>query len=75
MKSDTIDPAVGIMLHAKTRDIVTPQIMLATLHVRAGDEGKVDEWTQILRSAYTFDADVNNVETFSKSSLVLEVVE
>ena len=71
-KSDTIDPAVGIMLHAKTGDTVTPKTTLATLHVRAGDEGRVDEWAQLLRSAYTLTTSNINSTT---QPLVLEVVE
>lgn len=76
-KTDVIDPAVGIVLHAKTGDVVTPQTTLATLHIRAGDEGNVEEWTQILRSAYTFTADTadaGHAESSGTKSLVLEVI-
>ena len=75
-KTDIIDPAVGIVLYAKTGDFVPPRTPLATLHIRAGDEAKVEGWMQTLRSAYTFATatDPNNAETPVPSSLVVEVI-
>ncbi len=73
-KTDAIDPAVGLVLHAKTSDAVTSGITLATLHVRAADNGRVEEWAQTLRSAYTLTADANVNHSSAAQSLVLEII-
>ena len=69
-KTDRIDPAVGIVLHAKTGDAVTPDKPLATLHLRAEDSGRAEEWAERLRAAYA----VGDGEIPLERSLILEVI-
>ena len=49
-KEESIDPAAGIMLGAKTGDRVEPGDLVATLY--AADEERLDEGERILRAAY-----------------------
>jgi pyrimidine-nucleoside phosphorylase len=71
-KTDTIDPAVGIVLHYKCGEAVETGATLATLHVRKEDEGRVEEWAQVVRSAYVLDPHV--APPAATESLVLEVI-
>ena len=72
-KTDTIDPAVGIMLHVKTGDTVKSGMTLATLHIRKQDQGRAEEWAQAVRSAYEIDA--NATPPTTANSLIWEVIE
>lgn len=72
IKSDAIDPAVGIELHMKTGMTVHCDQPLATLHLRLEDEKRLPEWTEIIQSAYTIQ---NTSEAYdSYASLVLELI-
>ncbi len=51
-KSDPIDPAVGIELHAKTGAQVQMGQALATLHLRASDAPRAEEFAYTLRAVY-----------------------
>lgn len=53
-KSDVIDPAVGIVLHAKTGTQIQSGKPLATLHCREADRNRLPEFEEMLLSAYTF---------------------
>lgn len=53
-KTDTIDHAVGIVLHAKVGDSVTPGQPLLTIH--ANDEAKLAAARQRLLAAYSWSA-------------------
>ena len=71
-KTDVIDLAVGIELHAKIGDTVETGAALATLHVGSENAARVEEWAESLRSAYTF---VEASQDSIQRSLVLEVIE
>jgi pyrimidine-nucleoside phosphorylase len=53
-KADTIDPSVGIVLHAKTGAKLQAGKPLATLHCRESDRTRIPEFTEMLLSSYTF---------------------
>lgn len=53
-KTDTIDPAVGIVLHAKRGDAVASGDSLATLHLSAEKASQAETFTAALRAAYRF---------------------
>ena len=73
IKTDAIDPAVGIVLHAKTGSAVSKGTPLATLHTRVEDEKRREEWEKVLRSAYAIDA--NATPPTTAEALILEVIE
>jgi pyrimidine-nucleoside phosphorylase len=54
-KGDAIDHSVGVVLHAKVGDQVTPGAPLCTIH--ANSAGLLTEARAILQSAYTFTQD------------------
>lgn len=78
IKSDAIDPAVGIALHLKTGMAVREEQPLATLHLRKSDRERLAEWSEILESAYTIQdvskASLSLQKLSNDSSLVLEVI-
>ena len=55
-KSDKIDSAVGIYLHAKVGTRVLIDEELATLHMRSADAARVSEFEAVLLAACTTDA-------------------
>ena len=54
-KEDTIDPAVGVVLHKKLGDHVSAGEVLATVHAR--DEAHASEAIQLLQECYEFSDD------------------
>lgn len=54
-KEDTIDPAVGVVLHKKLGDHVSAGEVLATVHAR--DEAHASEAMQLLQECYEFSDD------------------
>lgn len=54
-KEDTIDPAVGVVLHKKLGDHVSAGEVLATVHAR--DEAHAAEAIQLLQECYEFSDD------------------
>ncbi len=69
-KTDAIDLAVGVELEVKTGDAVQAGMSLATLHTAQKDAARVQEWAEILNSAYTYSETPPDVS----ASLVLEVI-
>lgn len=68
--TDAIDLAVGIELDVKIGDVVQAGMSLATLHTAEKDAARVQEWSEILYSAYTYSETPPDVS----ASLVLEVI-
>ena len=58
-KTDLIDPAVGIVFHAKVGAHVKVGDELATLHIRSADAGRAVEYEAALLTACTIDAHPN----------------
>jgi pyrimidine-nucleoside phosphorylase len=56
VKTDVIDPAVGVVLQAKVGDAVHAGESLAILHIREKDAGRAEEFAARLRAAYRVDA-------------------
>jgi pyrimidine-nucleoside phosphorylase len=68
-KEDSIDPAVGIVLHKKTGDHVSAGEPLCTLHYNGNT--RLDEARVLIREGYEFDA----APPRAKRQLVLRIIE
>lgn len=73
MKSDLIDPSVGIVLQAKTGGSVEPGNLLATLHLRAADLARANEFTRALRVAFRIVAPEDWRPTCAASPVLLVI--
>jgi pyrimidine-nucleoside phosphorylase len=57
VKSDPIDPAVGIELHVKTGDRVATGDAIATLYLRDADAARAPEFADTLRATFESNSD------------------
>jgi pyrimidine-nucleoside phosphorylase len=67
-KEDSIDPAVGIVMHKKLGDLVRDGESVATLHINKGDNTK--QAVELLRSAITVSKDPSK-----KPEMIKEIIE
>ena len=68
-KEDSVDPAVGLVLHKKVGDPVTIGESLVTVHYNS--EARLNEARELIETAYQFDS----APPEEKRPLVLEVIE
>lgn len=71
-KSDSIDPAVGIVLKRKVGENVLRGEPLAVLHLRDADAGRAEEFSALLQKAYQISPEA---ETPPPASLVLAALD